>query len=439
MAPVDLLPTEILAEILKVAQPEKRSRWKIPFEVSTSHVSTHWRNVALDTPHLWTTIDIYSLHSLAWISSYIARSSTLAIDVRFDIWQSDRSSSISTISVLPLVEIVLPHIERWQSFMLFTYQRRTARIILSRLSKATAPAIQRLRISVDGSDDFGPPSQDAPDIFFAGGTPQLSSADIDGLWYLPPLSNLTTLELHSTSIEALPLTYDHFNAIAQTAPCLAHLAIRGVVDVTHWSMHATPTLVMPSICSLLFSNENTLAALFLTSVSVPQLQSLWVDYPETALQQGFFDSPLFVTTDPFPSLRYLTLQSYHFSTVQSYARVFSRITHLHLVYCNVFHITPLRDVLINKDSRWWHHLHTIAIQTTRDQHVKKLGSALEEIIRSRIRDGMPIKKLLLDTDVFLALSKLHPLLERTQLKKLGPTNYEEYWWLLSHQNTRVRL
>lgn len=441
MAPIDILPPEILAEILKVAQPPKRSRYWIPYEVMISHVSSHWRDVALDTPQLWTRIDIYSLHSLAWIPSYLARSSTLPIDVRFDIWQSDRSSSSipAATTILPLIEATLPHIERWQSLMLFTYQRRTARTILSRMSKATAPTLQRLRVSVDGSDDFGPSNNDATvDTFFAGGASQLLCAEIDGLWYLPPLGNLTALELHA-SIEALPLSYIDFSIIANTAPHLAHLAIRGVVDVSRWPTPAALALEMPSIRSLLFSNENMFSTIFLTSVAVPNLQSLWMDYPNHAIPESFFNSPMFSTANNFPALRYLTLQSYDFYGIEFLARVFPSVTHLHLAYCNTSHIRYLRDALLNKDHRWWPHLHAVAIQTTRDHYVEKLEQTFEEITGSRVHDGMPIKKLFLDLHGFLALSKSNTLQEHTKLEELGPTNYSDPRWIMAHEDTMVRV
>ncbi|KII92530.1 hypothetical protein PLICRDRAFT_102822, partial [Plicaturopsis crispa FD-325 SS-3] len=55
-APVSRLPTEVLAKIFWHGDPAYKTQGPLPAQVIVSHVSRHWRQVAIDTPMLWTRI-----------------------------------------------------------------------------------------------------------------------------------------------------------------------------------------------------------------------------------------------------------------------------------------------------------------------------------------------------------------------------------------------
>ncbi|KAG5647088.1 hypothetical protein DXG03_001458 [Asterophora parasitica] len=402
-----------------------------------SHVCTYWRDVALGTPLLWNSIDVYSIRSIECVSRYLDRSRNCLLDVRFDIWGSDRflNGEISGAKILPVVDIVVQHIHRWKTLLVLASNSTTTASILSTLAHLEAPSLERIRIVDDGGDiDDEPPSpsgvfQPRPGVFI-GGAPRLAAVWVNNLRVLPPLTNVTTLHLHTPSyFSSAELNPSSLKSLTATCPSLSSLSIRGNFR-GDWP-HGGPVTI-PSLRSLWFESGDTLASSFLATVSMPNLVSLWLDCPQYRVIQRIFNS----TSRPnFPALKYLTLQGFDFYASTHYAKAFPTITALHLPFCNLFHITFLKETLIENDHSRWPNLDTIVFRSLRDTHAKKFSTVIDDMVRERHNSIHPIRRLLVDKDVLANLYSADSIGARTDLKVLSADSFDDPWWIMSHMDS----
>ncbi|KDQ17796.1 hypothetical protein BOTBODRAFT_53315 [Botryobasidium botryosum FD-172 SS1] len=109
-----------------------------------SHVSKMWREIALSTPQLWSTIDIINPE---FIKACIARSGDMSLDVAFDAplhrpVLSTHISSAQAEKAKLSVASLLPHAHRWGSLSLV----RVDKELFSPLLSARAPRLEKLRL-----------------------------------------------------------------------------------------------------------------------------------------------------------------------------------------------------------------------------------------------------------------------------------------------------
>ena len=85
MAPLHLLPDEILANIFEVGHatlyPVTTSRTGPAFEILVSQITQCWRNVAVSTRRIWTRIVISPRTSGQLVVIYLQRSGVVALDL----------------------------------------------------------------------------------------------------------------------------------------------------------------------------------------------------------------------------------------------------------------------------------------------------------------------------------------------------------------------
>lgn len=117
-APISSLPNEILTAIFEIGSrhsrsPEYGSCW-IPdrFEIAVSHVTHHWRSVAISMPRLWTKI-WREPRELKPITAYLQRSLGLPFDFTLTMidqryYESDEYEKELT----PLFLLLEPHMGR---------------------------------------------------------------------------------------------------------------------------------------------------------------------------------------------------------------------------------------------------------------------------------------------------------------------------------------
>ncbi|KAG1765922.1 hypothetical protein EDD22DRAFT_1013423 [Suillus occidentalis] len=139
-----------------------------PFEVLISHVCHHWRMVALNTPSLWTEIDVSPLDSPPFerVQVLLERSKSLPIDIRIDceppdeeeeedssgsedseLGQSPRSMTFSDLD--NLMSLLVPHISRWGSIEVAVACYKHMFVFLSAVSDpsiAGAPQLEALQL-----------------------------------------------------------------------------------------------------------------------------------------------------------------------------------------------------------------------------------------------------------------------------------------------------
>ncbi|KAG6861112.1 hypothetical protein C0995_003841 [Termitomyces sp. Mi166 len=425
---------DILSTIFADLQPRKRLRYRIPFEVAMSHVCRRWRDVAFASPLLWKNIDVYSSESFDAVSSYLKRSHNCPVNIRIDIWQSDRNLDPhdGAISIMPIVDLLNEHATRWKTLLVFAYYRTTTNAILSRIKDLAAPLLERVHVVDDNMQtDLAhviPFQQTFPTnpLFLLGGAPKLAVLHSNNLEQFPPLANVTTLHLRTSQsfFSSLDIDTHVFLDLATVCPSLSTLSIHSKY-VGRWTVN---DVAMPNLRSLWFSNSDTLAAKFLTTVRLPNLESLWLDCPHYQAINMIYDHH---PRPSFLSLKYLTLQSFDYYASTKFSQVFPTIEALHLAYCNSFHITFLKQTLVEDR---WQNLRTLAFRTTRETYAVKFSNILNELVIERHVGGRPILRVLMDSDLLTALTTANSVRTYTSLEELRADNYNDPWWILSHTN-----
>lgn len=428
---VHSLPPEILVQIFTLAAPSTQTKYEISWEVTVSHVCKHWREVALSTPLLWTDIGIYSIRCIDRVSSYFQRSDRCPVDLWFDVWQADKK--IGHPGWLdPIIDVAVRDVTRWRTLLVFAHRKSTTNSLLSKIAELTAPMLQRIRL-VDDGEESGESVVPWDGGILAGGAPNLLSVQMDRASFLPLLANVTTLHLRSTSVPTFKLNSAVVSALAEVCHSLSVLSIHGCFNGggSEWTVNSPPKVTMKSLRCFWFSSntEDTSAAYFLMFVSLPQLTSLWLDL-------AYYHLPVLhlLCCHPFrpvfPSLKYLTLQSFDFYPILQAAKLFPDIAAIHFAYCQVFHL-PFIKAIISENRPYWRHLDTIVLRTARDTHAKKVSRILRDLVAQRLQLQVPIKRVLLDKDMLQNLSNVESIRAFTEVTQLHATNFEDPLWIMA--------
>ncbi|KAG1743314.1 uncharacterized protein EDB91DRAFT_1126758 [Suillus paluster] len=232
-----------------------------PFEVLISHVCQHWRTVALNTPSLWTKIDVSPLESPPFerVQILLERSKSLPIDIHIDceppdddddddeeeedysgsedseLDQSPRSMSFSDLD--NLMSLLIPHISRWGSIEVAVACYKHMFIFLSAVSDpsiAGAPQLEALQLyhheDAESTTAFARPDLVQHFKLFGGIAPRLKSVAFWGVhvdWcqeWLSCGSNLLDLELAYHTDDVRP-SWTQFVGILRGAPKLETLSL----------------------------------------------------------------------------------------------------------------------------------------------------------------------------------------------------------------------
>ncbi|TFK64817.1 hypothetical protein BDN72DRAFT_861107 [Pluteus cervinus] len=188
------LPVEVISEIFMITQVQTYDPddpvSTLKLWLSITHVSRHWRAVALECSQLWT--PIYSLPE-AGIQEFLSRSKKAALFV--DIWRSPVSQDQDGGDYSDvLLATVFSQCSRIRELRL----RGWGNSVMEYLTCGSAPVLEVL--SIDGS--YGP--DDVVDIgvdvdIFHGTTPRLNTLSLDNCRVIPQCclfaDSLTTLDM----------------------------------------------------------------------------------------------------------------------------------------------------------------------------------------------------------------------------------------------------
>ncbi|KAF8158601.1 hypothetical protein BJ912DRAFT_1010373 [Pholiota molesta] len=396
---LDVLPPELLAYIFTFAWPKRRFAHQIPYEVQLSHVCRKWRTVALATSILWTRISIYSPASMKWIPSYLQRSgSRLPLSLLIDVyrWDNHRIGLIvrqtRTTLAAPLFSQLEPHMERIRHLSIMCYHEFTAIDFQSIFATTSAANLESINVQFD-QRLLTTILQIPPPKIFIGGTPKLQ---------FPNLQTITTLFLNLNE-SSMTLLYPEFVEVLTAPTALHHLSITGSSTslLSSWPFHRMgpdPGFHLTHLKSLRIIDSNLLAVKMLLSVSVPQVESLWLNCSFDQFH-SFFDSQQIQV----PLSAILTIPEYNLNWIVKLSQVFPNITHLHLPHVNFFHI----DLLVTALSNW--------------NEYNQFSIALASVLEERELSAHPIKSLIMDRD-------FRKMLEERFLIYLIWWTYREPWW-----------
>ena len=186
-------------------------------QVIVSHVCHHWRQVALRTPSLWTTLHFREAASIPRAEAYLARcsnSSTYLLDILVDtVAVEDHTPGVTLYKdeVRAIFHIIIPHVKRWRAFHLKICDndcKGFARQFLS--ACGPAPNLETLQLyhfeNYGTTENLYIATYRPPVVIFSNTLPRLKNVSLIGVnlpWECSPyLRNLCNLELalHSDNI-----------------------------------------------------------------------------------------------------------------------------------------------------------------------------------------------------------------------------------------------
>ncbi|KAF7982884.1 hypothetical protein HWV62_25128 [Athelia sp. TMB] len=284
----------------------------LPFQVLVSHVCSHWRTVAVETPVLWSTIKFVDEPSpFTRCKEWLHRSKDLPIEVIIDCTrEADTEASDSEMDVdagkpeepfythsdlHTILEIVTPHAARWRVFEVEVNEYSFMRIVTDALAALpAAPALQILQLhhygeEADDEYEFFLPAElrDPAPVLFAGNAPKLEQLALWGVhldWSAAAnrfLAGLKDVELAYHAQDVRP-TWAELAALLAGSPALDTLSLclsgpRGAPS--DWA--AERAVPLPSLRSLVlaFHPPEDLCAL-VRLLPTPNLTSLSLDLEE---------------------------------------------------------------------------------------------------------------------------------------------------------------
>jgi hypothetical protein len=271
-APVSALPDEILAIIFGMGRKYDS------LNVKASHVIRRWRDVAINTPLLWTRITVSLPQSLDQAETYLKRSQNCSLDIELNIYYPHQSLPQNKGRCL---DCFLPHVGRWRKVEISACDEQCAHEIISQLLCLSAPRLQRFALCNVRAYLLTTPlyPHHSPLVrIFTGGAGalerfKLSQLSMAQCW--PPLAAVTWLDFYFT--EPL-LLLKHFHDALRAMTHLTDLRILG--KVTEFLLDSEVVQInLPSLVSLYFDctgDEDYSSAMFAT-LCMPSLRSLTLE------------------------------------------------------------------------------------------------------------------------------------------------------------------
>ena len=208
-------------------------------QVAVSHVSRHWRQVALRTHSLWTTLHFRETCHISRAETYLARclpSSTYLLDILVDtVAEEDHTPGITlyTDEIKTIFQIIIPHVSRWRAFHLKICDntcKSQARQFLS--TCGPAPNLETLQLyhfeDYRTSHRLYLATYKPPVIVFSNSLPCLKNVSLIGVnlpWADSPyLVNLHHLEL-ALHLDNIRPPYKWWDRMLRLSPDLKRLSL----------------------------------------------------------------------------------------------------------------------------------------------------------------------------------------------------------------------
>jgi hypothetical protein len=285
---------------------------ELPFQVLVSHVCKHWREVAIESPSLWTSITFNGLIPMDRSKTWIERSKSLPLRIRMDYAEdsellspedTDSDSVAECIGmeshklseVLPseddintILDIILPCVSRWHSLRIIVPIYAPMYQVLSRLATCSSAPIledlllQHLEEFDDLSETFQPAALRDSFLLFNGNAPNLKILTLWGVhidWTSPFLSGLRELELAYHADDIRP-SYSQFTHCLRSSPNIESLSLYLSGPSGHhedWLMDEV--IELPSLVNMgLAYHPPEYMGPLLKQISTPNLASLALDF-----------------------------------------------------------------------------------------------------------------------------------------------------------------
>ncbi|KII87160.1 hypothetical protein PLICRDRAFT_176946 [Plicaturopsis crispa FD-325 SS-3] len=379
-APISRLPNEIMGIIFEHGVVQCTSG-RIPFEILVSHVSHHWREVALSTPQIWTDIEIMHMpEHTALLDLYLQRSRTCLIDV-----SSGDGWSRSSIHFERLIQ----HCHRWRTFSAHDMSPSDAPLFV----ELNVPNLRSLDIAIE-ADCQWVYEPDSPQIrMFRGGAPLLSVLRIDSnIFSAGPFPGLTALKELRLGGEYDVVPFEHLREALVDMKVLEKLAFH----CCEVRFPASPTpVVLPSLKKLhldAVTSVDDYLVPFALALLTPSLEYLGFRSSQKNQLDRFARCVQASTSPQYPRLHRLKLRDTYASV--ELMRALPGITHLVVISRQDAYEENILAVLSQSSlgpSPVWPSLQSVTLEEVPRGVIQKLAA----MARARLRAGCPVQKLIL--------------------------------------------
>jgi hypothetical protein len=184
LAPVSVLPPEVLARIFHLVALAESSRSKMGSLrwISVTHVCRHWRQVALDDSSLWARIS-GSTANTAWISEMLARARNAPLAI--DLFETPNAETLAMFTA---------HFAHTHEFRLRGLVAPHNDDNIREICSLEAPALEHFELGAD----IAPPVTFLRAPFFNGMAPKLRTFSLSQIhvpWSFIPRGQLSQLKI----------------------------------------------------------------------------------------------------------------------------------------------------------------------------------------------------------------------------------------------------
>ena len=290
------LPSELLSGIFMMCTTTRRaftrtSLYTLPFQVVASHVSHHWREIALGTPLLWNTPTFTVRPSshingriISQLEAHLERSGSCFLDISLDFQFSEELGDYC--------RLLAKHSRRWRRLSILSMLEEGSEIH-EMLRNAEVPILEHLSLTLGRSSGRFRPRQELSSVIpsILPRPPCLSFVRLAGyaLGNLhPPTSSVTTLHLDGWA--QYYLSHDQFKIILEGSPSLINLSLNQLCLYHSRDPFAiTKPTTLPSLRALRIRGPCSPISQLMSLLNSPQLDSITLGSIE------FFDSQVMPT------------------------------------------------------------------------------------------------------------------------------------------------
>lgn len=429
---IDTLPAELLSTVFLHLRQVRRYRQLLPFQVTISHVCRHWRQVAISTPQLWSSITLFSKRSLPCLEEWLRRSGAAPLDVRLDLYDAEYREKLDITWITETLTRIASCAHRFQSLFVFTYREVNTYHVLQLFEHVEAPLLERLRIHIGRREHLRelrpfslPGGGFSLPTIFSGGLPRLAFAELESVKCIPPLTTVTTLHLN---VVGTALSFSRLVEILQMPHDLVSFSLRGYIEEGGWPVQRDrPHIRLNNLRNLEVSARGATGVFFILFIGIPNLESLrW--HADSDNYHQLLDSAQYQpNTVKFPALKYLTLVGQPLTPhhLEILKRIFPTPTHV--LYSHP--LTPLRSprhLSLLCDSSAWENLQVLALQRLSSP----LGSRLARELWQELLPARPnIRRIVVDKEFMAYASSGAPVLRSSvELEELNSQTFPEYWF-----------
>lgn len=230
-SPVHRLPSELLASIFTTCIMTMEEEDSLMLS-TIMLVCRHWRDVALNTPIVWSRIVAGTHHPLSKAFCKLERSKSIPLHICVDFSPRVENGTVTTESIVRTMDLLRTSVWRWKTFRLTVPNRPQAHAALMRC-KDPAPLLEVLSIRVLHSMQEDVYHANPPRAIFEGQAPSLTSCSMTSFnfgWDMHLVSHLRVLKLGGYWNGYAP-SMDTTLAIIRASPYLEELTLRNMSDV----------------------------------------------------------------------------------------------------------------------------------------------------------------------------------------------------------------